>query len=61
MAELVTIKVKRETLIPLRVAIVKKYGILYGNLKKQIDIALKERTQKLLEDLEDEFCSSQVY
>ncbi len=50
MDDLVTIKVKRETLKPLRIAIVKRYGMLYGFLKKEINNALLEHAKKLEEE-----------
>jgi len=36
-----------EALTRLRKAVVEKYGQLYGCLKKEVDIALSERAEKL--------------
>lgn len=44
------VNVTEKSLINLRFAVLKKYGRLYGVLKKEVDIALQERAKILLEE-----------
>lgn len=37
-----------EALISLRKAVIQRYGLLYGFLKKEVDNALSERAEKLI-------------
>lgn len=48
------LKIDGEELNQLRIAIVKKYGMLYGHLKREVAKAIREYTKKLEEEMDEQ-------
>lgn len=46
------LNVSEKPIRELRFAVLKKYGRLYGYLKREVDIAIQERAEKLLAELD---------
>jgi hypothetical protein len=48
------LQIDGETLNQLRIAIVKKYGMLYGHLKREVVKAIQEHAKKLEEEMNEQ-------